>query len=57
MKAFVAGLVVAAVLAVGSGFLLDGMLARQADQTFAMSSVRVGQSGSIEERRFSGEAD
>lgn len=55
MKAFIASVVAAVVLAVGAGFLLEGTLARQADQTFATSSVRVGDSGSIEGRNFSGD--
>jgi hypothetical protein len=55
MKAFIASVAAAIVLAVGSGFLLEGMLARQSDQTHAMSSVRVGDSGAIEGRNFSGE--
>jgi hypothetical protein len=57
MKVFIVSLVAAVVLAVGTGFVLEGMFARHSDQTFAMSSVRVGQSGSIEERNFSGDGD
>lgn len=54
MKAFLAGAVMAAVLAVVAGSLLEGRFSRQADQTYAAPSVRVGEGPSIEARDFSG---
>lgn len=54
MKAFLAGAVMAAVLAVAAGSLLEGRFSRQADQTYATQSVRVGEGPSIEVRDFSG---
>ena len=54
MNAF--GLAVLFVLgtAIGTGLLLENGFARQADDSFARSSVRVGEGGSIEHRDFSG---
>lgn len=54
MKVFILSLVAAVILAAGTGFILDDMMSRSADATFATSSTRVGDSGSIAERNFSG---
>jgi len=54
MNAFGFAVLFVLVLAVGAGFMLEGGFARQADDSFARPSVRVGEGGSIEQRNFSG---
>jgi len=54
MKAFGLAVLMVVVLAVGTGFVLEGGFARKADDSFARPSVRVGEGGSIESRHFSG---
>ena len=56
MKAFLLGVAFAVGLAVLSGFAMQDLLSRPADETFASPSVRVGDDGSIAERNFSGTA-
>jgi hypothetical protein len=54
MKAFVLGVVVAVVLAVASGFVLEGFFSQDAEQAFSSPSARVGPEGTVEARDFSG---
>ncbi|HEY0834333.1 MAG TPA: hypothetical protein VGE72_10540 [Azospirillum sp.] len=54
MKAFAFAVLFVLVLAVVAGFTLDGIFSEPADDAFAMQSVRVGEGGSIEQRKFSG---
>ncbi|HYH20797.1 MAG TPA: hypothetical protein VD995_19505 [Azospirillum sp.] len=55
MKAFLSAVVFVLVLAVVAGVVLDRVLSEPADDAFAASSVRVGEGGAIETRKFSGE--
>ncbi|WP_207479680.1 hypothetical protein [Arenibaculum pallidiluteum] len=56
MKAFLLGVAFSVGLAVLSGFAMQDLFSRPADETFASPSVRVGDDGSIAARGFSGEA-
>lgn len=53
MKAFISGVVVAIVLAVGASYVLEGYLSVPASRAFAMPDVRVGHNVTVEGRRFS----
>jgi hypothetical protein len=53
MKAFISGVVVAIVLAVGASYVLEGYLSEPASRAFAMPDVRVGHEVTVEGRRFS----
>jgi len=53
MKAFISGVVVAIVLAVGASYVLEGYLSEPASRAFAMPDVRVGHEVTVERRRFS----
>ena len=50
MKAFVAGVVVALLLAVAGAFVLQGYFSRSSDLAFAAASARPTASNSIEHR-------
>jgi hypothetical protein len=54
MKAFLVGAVLAVVLAVAAGFVLEGYFSRDAEQAFSSPSARVGPEGTVEARDFSG---
>ena len=54
MKAFGFAVLFVLVMAVGARVVLEGALSRSADETFARSSVRVGEGGSVAARHFSG---
>ncbi|WP_448192261.1 hypothetical protein [Azospirillum sp. sgz301742] len=54
MKAFGLAVLFVLVMAAGAGAVLEGAFSRSADDAFALSSVRVGDAGSIEQRHFSG---
>jgi hypothetical protein len=53
MKAFVVGVVVAVVLAVGASYVLEGYLSENAEVAFAAPDVRVGHEATVAGRRFS----
>jgi hypothetical protein len=50
MKAFVVAVVLAVLLALGSGYVLEAYFSQEADQKFAAPSARVGPGGTPEER-------
>ena len=50
MKAFVVAAVLAVLLAVGAGYVLEDYFSQEADQKFASPSARVGPGGTPEER-------
>jgi hypothetical protein len=54
MRAFLVGALAALVLAVASGFVLEGWFSQDADQKFSSPSARVGSEPSAEARQFSG---
>jgi hypothetical protein len=54
MRAFLVGAVAAALLAIGSGFVLERYFSEDAEARFSSPSARVGPEGSVEARRFSG---
>jgi hypothetical protein len=54
MKAFVIGVVLAVVLAVAAGFILEGYFSTDAEVAFSSPSARVGPENTVEHRRFSG---
>ena len=53
MRAFIAGVVAAIVLAVAGGFVLEGYVSESASTAFAMPHVRVGHEVTVEARRYS----
>ena len=53
MKAFVVGVAVAIVLAVGASYVLEGYVSEPASQAFAMPHVRVGHEVTVEGRHYS----
>ncbi len=55
MKAFGVAVVFALLLALASGAVMESLLSREADRTFATSSTRIGEEPSIEHRNFSGQ--
>ncbi|HEX8374003.1 MAG TPA: hypothetical protein VF606_02375 [Geminicoccaceae bacterium] len=54
MKSFIVGLIGAVVLAVASGFVLEGYFSQEAEDQFKTSYARVGPGSTFEERQFSG---
>lgn len=54
MRVFLMSLIAVAVLAVGTGLVLEGFFARDADRVYAVSGVRVGAEGSVRHRDFAG---
>ena len=54
MKAFVLGTVLAVVLAVASGFILESFFGSDAHETFSTASARVGEENTADHRNFSG---
>jgi hypothetical protein len=50
MKAFVVAAMLAVLLAVSAGFVLEHYFSREADQAFASPTTRVGPGGTPEER-------
>jgi hypothetical protein len=53
MKAFIGGGVVAIVLAVVAGFVLENYVSEPVSEAFAMPHVRVGHEVTVEGRRYS----
>ena len=54
MKSFIVGLIGAVILAVASGFVLEGYFSQEAEDQFKTSYARVGPGSTFEERQFSG---
>ncbi|WP_448207424.1 hypothetical protein [Azospirillum sp. sgz302134] len=54
MKAFGLALLFAVLLAIVSSFVLEGLMARRADQAFSTASARVGEENTVVHRNFMG---
>jgi hypothetical protein len=53
MAAFISGIVVAVVLAVGASFVLEGYVGESVSDAFAMPHVRVGHEVTVDARHYS----